>query len=78
MKKMDMSLINTLFAIKNTLGEISVRGDENVSNMTACFRALDGCIEALTKHAEEQKKAEEDAEKSACEAKAAAEAADQA
>lgn len=62
---MEMSLINTLYAIRNTLGEISVSGDKNVSNMTACFRALDGCIDALNKHAAEQQKAAEEAARKA-------------
>ena len=66
--KIEMSLINTLYAIKNTLGEVAVRGDENITNMNSCFRALDGCIETLTKYSEEQEKKKEQAAQAAKEA----------
>ena len=61
---MDTNVLNTLYAIRNTLGMVNVSGEANMANMTGCFRALAGLIAQFEQQiADEAKKSEEEAKR---------------
>lgn len=55
----ELSTVQTLVAIGNTLDAVSVCGRQNIANMDGCFRALDALVQRLNREEAEKKMTEE-------------------
>lgn len=57
-----MNVINELYAIRNTLNQIPVSGEESLNKMLGCIQHLSGVIVELSQPKEEKTDAVPDAE----------------